>query len=408
LLLAHKDGRIGVGKLAAGALKPLRILHVVASYLPATRYGGPIVSVHGLARSQAALGHDVHVLTTSVDGAQNSNVALEVPVLLDGVKVHYFQSTYLRRLYFSWRMMQWLQAHILQFDVLHLHAVFLFPMTMAARIAKRAGVPYVIAPRGMLVPELIAQRSGWLKRAWIALFDRHTLAYAGAFHATSTLEIDDAKRLSLPVQNAIVLANGVDAPNASLQRPYQEAYILYLGRLSAKKRIDWLIQALAKVPDVHLIVAGVDEDSTRAQLEAEVSRRALQARVQLVGELDAERKWAWLQHAEALALVSVNENFGNSAAEAISVGCPVIVTPGVGLAKDVLEHSLGWVVHSIDALSAAICAATADATARAEKSANAFQFAQAHLQWRAIAQNSVSLYRELLSQRIPSAPSDCH
>ena len=48
--------------------EPLRLLHVVPTYLPALRYGGPIRSVHALCRALAADGHDVHVFTTSVDG----------------------------------------------------------------------------------------------------------------------------------------------------------------------------------------------------------------------------------------------------------------------------------------------------------------------------------------------------
>ncbi len=46
----------------------MRILHAVPSYLPAWRYGGPIRSVHGLARAQAAAGHEVEVFTTDADG----------------------------------------------------------------------------------------------------------------------------------------------------------------------------------------------------------------------------------------------------------------------------------------------------------------------------------------------------
>ena len=58
----------------------MRILHVAASYLPAVRYGGTIVSVHGLAKALAARGHDVHVFTTSVDGPVDSPVPLATPV----------------------------------------------------------------------------------------------------------------------------------------------------------------------------------------------------------------------------------------------------------------------------------------------------------------------------------------
>ena len=76
----------------------LRLLHVVPTYLPALRYGGPIRSVHALCRALAAAGHDVHVFTTSVDGLGDSDVLLGRPVDLEGVKVTYFPSRLLRRL----------------------------------------------------------------------------------------------------------------------------------------------------------------------------------------------------------------------------------------------------------------------------------------------------------------------
>ena len=79
----------------------MRVLHVVPSYIPAWRYGGPIRSVHGLCAGLARAGLDVHVFTTNVDGDRDSEVPLGEPVDLDGVQVTYFPSRRLRRLYYS-------------------------------------------------------------------------------------------------------------------------------------------------------------------------------------------------------------------------------------------------------------------------------------------------------------------
>src|SRR5690348_6233841 len=133
----------------------LRLLHIVPTYLPALRYGGPIRSVHALCRELAARGHDVHVFTTSVDGDGDSDVQLEKPVDLDGVKVTYFPSRHLRRLYWSPEMRHALARAVPTFDLVHLHAIYLWPIWAGARTARRAHVPYVSSPRGMLAPELI-------------------------------------------------------------------------------------------------------------------------------------------------------------------------------------------------------------------------------------------------------------
>ncbi|MBI3725143.1 glycosyltransferase family 4 protein, partial [bacterium] len=58
----------------------MRILHLSSEYPPAQIYGlGRFV--HGLARAQAALGHEVFVLTNSDGGSQDQ-------IVLDGVSVH--------------------------------------------------------------------------------------------------------------------------------------------------------------------------------------------------------------------------------------------------------------------------------------------------------------------------------
>src|SRR5215469_775377 len=121
----------------------MRILHVVPSYLPAVRYGGPIFAVHGLCRALAARGHHVEVFTTSVDGPQDSPVPVGIPVPVEGVQVRYFRSHRLRRLYWSPPLAKALGARIGGFAVVHLHSVFLWPTWVAARAAKRSRVPYL-------------------------------------------------------------------------------------------------------------------------------------------------------------------------------------------------------------------------------------------------------------------------
>ena len=110
----------------------MRILHVIPSYLPAVRYGGPIFAVHGLCRALAARGHHVEVFTTNVDGPNDSAVPIGVPVAVDGVHVRYFPSKRLRRLYWSPPMARALNTDVAGFTVVHLHSVFLWPTWAAA------------------------------------------------------------------------------------------------------------------------------------------------------------------------------------------------------------------------------------------------------------------------------------
>src|SRR5262249_43296182 len=192
----------------------MKILHVVPTYFPAVRYGGPIYSVHALCRSLAAAGHRVHVFTTSVDGRRDSNVPHGRPVNLDGVQVCYFRSRWLRRLYYSADLKNQLESIAGDFDIVHLHSVFLYPTWMGARAAMKASVPYVLSPRGMLVHDLITRRSTLTKRTWIHLIERGNLERAARIHLTSEEERRALTDLGLALAPTTMIPNGVDTPRA--------------------------------------------------------------------------------------------------------------------------------------------------------------------------------------------------
>ncbi len=137
---------------------PLSILFVTASYYPAVQYGGPIYTVHSLARALAERGNSVVVYTTNVGDDETRHMSTAYTRVLDGVTVHYFP-TIIDRIYLSMLMNDNLRRHIDKFDVVHAQGAFLYPTVAARRAASRAGVPFVFSPRGMLVGALIKKKN---------------------------------------------------------------------------------------------------------------------------------------------------------------------------------------------------------------------------------------------------------
>ena len=381
----------------------LRILQVVATYYPAVRYGGPIRSVHGLAAALAKRGHDVHVYTTNVDGDSVLDVPVDRPVDLDGVKVHYFPvSAALKRLYWSPALERRVRDSIAEFDVLHTHAVFLMPMRAAARAAARAGVPYVVAPRGMLVRDLIHRKSRWVKTAWINLIERTTLANAAAVHVTADVEGTELEGLGLPARRIECIPNGVDWPAQHLpleQGPFAhlpERYVLFLSRINWKKGLDRLIKAWQWVPDIPLVIAGNDDESYRPQLEELARSLGVADRVLFVGPASDTHKWALYQRAQLFVLPSYSENFGNVVAEAMAMGCPSLVTAEVGIAPILTASGAGKVVSGQpEELAAEIVGLLADPTVRQQMGYKALEAARTQLSWPGIAAQAEQLYRTI-------------
>jgi len=386
----------------------MRILHVLPTYLPAVRYGGPIYSVHALCRALADRGHDVHVYTTNVDGEGVADVPLAEPVVLDGVKISYFPCSLARRLYHSPTMVRAIQANATKFDFFHLHSVFVWPTLAAARVARGANVPYVLSPRGMLVADLIERKNWLLKTAWIRLFERTNVAGASAIHATSDLEQAELVKLDIPAQRVVIIPNGIDLPNnmRTIRQPAisQNPYVLSLGRINWKKGIDRLIKAMAYVPNAELLIAGNDEESYQPALENMVRELGLSERVHFLGPVRGEEKWNLIRSAALCALASHSENFGMVALEAMAYGCPVAVTPQVGLACAISKAGAGVVVDGdAEGIGAAISELVSDPVRRKLMGEAGSKLASQSYAWPRIAEQMEQLYESCMEERTERA-----
>ena len=381
----------------------MRVLHVVPTYLPVTRYGGPIYSVHGLCKALVKQGVEVSVLTTNVDGPGVSDVPIGTRVDMDGVGVWYYPSNYLRRLYFSASMLKDLPERFRKIDLLHTHSIFLWPTTATARLARARGVPYLVSPRGMLVRELVERKNNYIKKAWLKLFERANLEGAAAIHVTSQGEADAAAQFGFRLPPLLDIANGLDPPTLAVgsaaRAEFTEhgPYLAYLGRVSWKKGLDRLIEALQHVPDVRLLIAGNDDENLVPKLTSQAEALGLLGRVDFLGHLSGERKRALLQNAEMLVLPSHHENFGNVVLEAMSESCPVVVTQSVGAAKVVLKANAGLVVKgNADSLADAIRQLKADPARRAEMGGRGARIVSEEYGWDTIASTMFKAYQEIL------------
>lgn len=381
----------------------MRLVHVMPSYLPAVRYGGPIHAVHALCAALVRLGHEVDVYATSVDGPRDSDVPHDRALDLDGVRVHYFRSRAARRLYWAPALRDALAETIAGFDVAHLHSVFLWPTAAAASLAREARVPYVVSPRGMLAPEPIRARNTLLKHAWLGCVESVTLAGAAAVHLTSALELRELRRLTLPIPVPFVLPNGVTAPapgapgraSPSVRALVARPYALFLGRLGWIKGLDRLLDALAG-SDVGLLVCGPDDEGLRAVLERQAERLGLGERVRFLDAVAGDDKWALLSHARLVVLPSLHESFGNVVVEALCVGRPVVTTEAVGACEIVSEAGAGLVCATDSpSLRSAIERLWRDPALADRMGAAGERYAREHLGWDAIATRMTERYAAL-------------
>jgi len=392
----------------------MRILHVTPTYLPAVRHGGPIFAVHGLCRALAARGHELQVFTTNRDGPGITPTPIATPVDLDGVQIRYFAIPLLRRLYWAPALGRALNHEIGKLDIVHVHTVFLWPIWAAARAARRAGVPYVLSPRGCLVKDLIARRSRLAKSAWIHLIERSNVEQAAALHLTSELERTELECFDWQLPRLSVIPNAIDEPISADGNiasdieaiASEQPLVLFLGRLSWKKGLDRLLRAFAHTQSATLAVVGPDDEKFAPKLVKLVAELRIGDRVRILPRTvigsEKERLFA---AARLFVLPSYSENFGNTVLEAMRRGVPVIVTPEVGAAEIVRKSGAGLVVAGDpEPLGSAIGRLTADLNL-ARSMGEAGRQTAAHFSWDHVAAQMEDLYASLTHRvRVGATP----
>jgi glycosyltransferase involved in cell wall biosynthesis len=202
-------------------------------------------------------------------------------------------------------------------------------------------------------------RNLWLKRLYHAFWGKRLLEGASAVIATSNQEAEELVAGGVPRTRVVLRRNGVEVPASWPERgTFRKAQrisndvklVLFLGRLSVKKSPALLLRAfgelskrLAGIP-LQLVFAGPDEGGVVAELDQMALQLGVRSKVQFVGPIFGETKWAAYRDADVFVLPSQNENFGNTAAEAVAAGTPVIVTEQCGIAP-LLADEAGLVVR---------------------------------------------------------------
>lgn len=329
----------------------MRVVHVISSIDP--RKGGPVLALEGLALAQRQLGLDVSVVSTySADNPADAAASFSER----GIAVTLIGPTW-GKLGFSEGMNHALHEALGKADVVHIHAVWEEVQHSAARHALSLCKPYIFRPCGMLDPWSLAQHR-WVKRvAWMVRV-RFDVTRSTALHATSEMEADNLRHLRLGVP-VIVEPNGVrlsefeELPAAGWLGRRVPALagrrvVLFLGRIHYKKGLDLLIPAFAEatrgLDDVHLAIAGPDNDDYLSQVRRWVSEHSLDARVHVLGMLRGLDRVAALRDAALFVLPSRQENFGVTVVEAMAAGTPVIVSNEVALHPEVRAADAGEVV----------------------------------------------------------------
>jgi len=386
----------------------MKVLQVIPSV--AHRTGGPAVMAVEIARALERRGVSNAIYATDMaypaQTARRQRVRPdELPPGAAEVELRLFPARPPHRFAYSPLLGRALRRDVREYDIVHLHTIFLYPVVTAYREARRADVPYMISLHGALDPW---QRTRRRPRKAIAdrLWVRRMLGAAAVIH----VDTPDEERLAsdvVPHVPRAVVAPGIDwdgLQQPSPPRLFRERYlggadgplVLSVARIAENKGHDVLIRAFASVarelPDASLALIGPDDQGLRPRLLELAATEGVDERVVFAGMASEEEKRSALAAAAAWALPSLAEAFGIAAVEALAAGVPVVVSPSVNLAPELEAAGAGLVrERTPEAFAEALLTLLRSDERRRELGERGREFARRY-DWRALAPRWVETY----------------
>jgi glycosyltransferase involved in cell wall biosynthesis len=208
------------------------------------------------------------------------------------------------------------------------------------------------------------------------------------FRSTPAVAVSESTRADLVVRGLDadfieVIPNGIELDLYTPQPEGAEAArptLLFLGRLKKYKRVDLVIEAVARLAadgsEVELLVGGVGDQL--GVLRTLASQRGVAHRVSFLGFVTDEEKRRLLRDSWVHVLTSPKEGWGISNLEAAACGTPTVASDSPGLRESVIDGETGLLVPhgDVPALCEALGALLADADRRREMGRKARTFAE--------------------------------
>lgn len=317
------------------SITELKICFISTDFPPTL--GGVASHAHELAKALVKLGHEVHVLTSLVEGGVSQEE-------IDGIHVHRAKILW-QKPFYTWGMAKYLKRFLKKnnIDLIHVH-----------------GMRPLEATKGLSIPVIFTNHtSGFLKRLEKpALFQgrlRSRLNHVSLVLAPSYELCDATKKIGY---NGSVhfISNGVDTEKFSakdLNNINSEKTFILARRLVEKNGVVIFAEALTKVqnPNFKVLIAGVGAE--QQTMQKIFQNAGIANKVKFIGAVKNSDMPALYKQADYSVLPSFYEATSITGLESMSSGLPLIGTNVGGIPYLIDEGITGFLVPSHDAIALA-------------------------------------------------------
>lgn len=321
----------------------MKILIVMTGFFPGQKFGGPPVSVNNFCSLMN--GHDCYIVTRNHDLGENNKPYTNIESgwnSRENCKV-----LYLTDKEYGYKQFGKIISE-LKPDIIYLQGLFQNCIIPCLILAKKHKIPVLLAPRGELCKGAFKKK--YKKIPYILFLKMFGLINSTNFQSTSEEETEAIKKhLNIDSSRIWSLPNIPSIPNREYSHNRKEAgtaRFIFLSRIVPKKNLDLALEFIANSKgNVEYDIFGSNEDETYWQkCKAIIQRLPSNIKVSYKGNIAHEKVQMTYARYDALLFPTKSENFGHAIVEALSVGCPVIIsdqTPWI----DLQEFDAGWSIE---------------------------------------------------------------
>ena len=246
-----------------------------------------------------------------------------------------------------------------------------------------------------------------IKVIWDVIFSREILKHIAHFVAVSPYDTHIHKSQGIPSAKTTLIPNGLDLGEFSplpLSNRFRNRHkldsrpiIAYLGQLSPRKGVLYLIEACAPIKSVQLVIAGNDMGMGK-----KIRQKAQNYdHIHCVGLLEGTERLELLRDSNILVYPSTNEIFGLSPFEGLLCGAPAIVSDDCGCGQLIDKAQAGLLVRYGDSkdIREKIQRLLHDSELRDNMVQRGRKYISNHLSFTKVAQQHIELYQRVIQSQ---------
>ena len=318
----------------------MKILIIMGGFFPGQKYGGPPVSVNNFCSLFRE--NECYIVTKNHDKDESvpyEGIDTGIWIKRDNCYVKYVSDENYKKSEFEKVILE------IKPDILYLQGLFQSCVLPCLELAKQYSLKVMLAPRGELCAGAFKKK--YKKIPYIIFLKLFGLLKNIYFQSTSDEETKAIKQyLSAKDNRVYMLSNVPSIPSnkeLEVNKKSGQAKFIFLSRIVPKKNLLAALNYMSNIKgSVEFDVYGALEDESYwEECKRQIARLPKNIKVEYKGLVNHDQVHDTFRKYDAFIFPTFSENFGHVIAEALMVGCPIIISNQTPW-NDVADVKGGW------------------------------------------------------------------